>query len=205
MGQVCACCHAKRSQYVPQYKKTLPSLRGKAVAITGCTTGTGRQLLDMCLEKGASVFLLNRPSKRAEAALAEAKLVAKAHGAPEPKHVDCDLGSFESVRAVHEHLAPLLEMEGLGGGLDVLVNNAGIMGFPDEATVDGFEIQMQTNVLGHFLLTHDLMPFLEKAAALRGGARVVNHSSAMRKTPDGSREDQELQAKYLQKHVERST
>ena len=42
---------------------------------------------------------------------------------------------------------------------------------------------MQTNHLSHFLLTSLLMPSLEKAAALRGQARVVNHSSTARKLP----------------------
>tara|TARA_R110002050_G_scaffold163050_1_gene292987 strand:- start:1187 stop:1312 length:126 start_codon:yes stop_codon:yes gene_type:complete len=38
------------------------------------------------------------------------------------------------------------------------------MGLEDVATVDGFDIQMQTNHLSHFLLTKELYPLLEKAA-----------------------------------------
>lgn len=51
---------------------------------------------------------------------------------------------------------------------------------------------MQTNHLSHFLLARELMPLLEKAAAARGEARVVNHSSGARKLPPG-----ELSAQYL--------
>ena len=57
------------------------------------------------------------------------------------------------------------------------------MWLPDKATRDGHEQQMQTNHLSHFLLTSLLMPSMERAAAQRGTARVVNHSSVARKNP----------------------
>ena len=62
------------------------------------------------------------------------------------------------------------------GGLDVLVNNAGVMMQPDHRTTDCFDVQMQTNHLSHFLLTKMLMPSLEMAAFSRGEARVVQHT-----------------------------
>lgn len=74
---------------------------------------------------------------------------------------------------------------------DVLCNNAGIMAFPDQATIDGFDVQMQSNHLGHFLLTSLLFPLLEAAADQRGEARVVNHSS-------GARTGVKFDVKYLQ-------
>ena len=37
--------------------------------------------------------------------------------------------------------------------LDILINNAGVMGTPYRQTADGFELQMATNHLGHFALT----------------------------------------------------
>lgn len=46
-----------------------------------------------------------------------------------------------------------------------------------------YDVQIQTNHLSHFLLTAELMPLLEKAAARNGDARVVSHSSIARKTP----------------------
>ena len=54
------------------------------------------------------------------------------------------------------------------------------MALPDNVTADGYEQQMQTNHLSHFLLTSLLMPALERAA---GQSRVVNHSSGARKLP----------------------
>jgi NAD(P)-dependent dehydrogenase (short-subunit alcohol dehydrogenase family) len=69
------------------------------------------------------------------------------------------------------------------------------MGLFDEATIDGCDVQMQANHLSHFLLTLDLWPLLEKAAELRGEARVVNHSSGARKKPW-----KPISADYLQKN-----
>ena len=68
---------------------------------------------------------------------------------------------------------------------------------PDKVTADGYEQQMQTNHLSHFLLTSRLMPALEAAAAARGEARVVNHTSGVRKVGDKA-----LQRKYLEKGLE---
>jgi len=81
-----------------------------------------------------------------------------------------DLGSLDSVKTfaaevVAEH--PVI---------DLLVNNAGVMGTPRQETSDGFELQFGTNHLGHFALTALLMPALLKADA----ARVVTITSTAR-------------------------
>ena len=68
------------------------------------------------------------------------------------------------------------------------------MAMPDEATVDGFDTQMQTNHLSHFLLTRELFPLLKKGATTHGEARIVNHSSIARKSV------WKLKAKYLEKN-----
>ena len=50
---------------------------------------------------------------------------------------------------------------------------------PDEATEDGFDTQMQTNHLSHFLLTRELFPLLEKSADKHGDARIVNREAEL--------------------------
>ncbi|CAE7742489.1 unnamed protein product [Symbiodinium pilosum] len=104
--------------------------------------------------------------------------------------------SFKSVQAAGEKMQAELRES----GLDVLCNNAGIMGFGDKATEDGCDIQMQTNHLSHFLLTYLCLPLLGKAASLRGEARVINHSSCARVIDGPEFGDQRLQEKYLQKN-----
>ena len=59
----------------------------------------------------------------------------------------------------------------------------------------GYDTQMQTNHLSHFLLTKELFPLLTVAANSKGEARIVNHSSGFRSTPSTP-----LQAKYLGKN-----
>ena len=64
-----------------------------------------------------------------------------------------------------------------------------------QATKDGYDVQMQTNHLSHFLLSRELYPLLEQAAKDHGDARIVNHSSGARNMPPYS-----LDAKYLEKN-----
>jgi NAD(P)-dependent dehydrogenase (short-subunit alcohol dehydrogenase family) len=160
---------------------------GKTVAITGTTSGTGNIAARTCLELGAKVLLLNRNSSRSSASAQE--LLAQFPAAT-LHAVDCDLQSFDSVRKAIQEVHTLCPE-----GIHVLANNAGVMALEDVATVDGFDVQMQTNHLSHFLLTKGLMPLLEKAAVTSGEARVVNHSSVARMQPS-----KKLSARYLEKN-----
>lgn len=168
-----------------EFVKKLPKMTGKTIAITGCTSGTGLILANTCADLGARVVMLNRPSERADAAW---QSLTK-RGA-DSILVPCDLQRFESVRAAAAKLKVVC-----ADGLDVLCNNAGVMGMPDVATGDGFDVQMQSNHLSHFLLTSEVWSLLEAAASKRGEARVVNHSSGARKAPAAP-----LQAAYLGKN-----
>lgn len=164
---------APSPRYYPDVVKSLPRLGGRTIAVTGCTSGTGLVAARTCGELGARIVMLNRPSERAERALAGLRAAGI-----DATLVPCDMQRLDSVRAAGRGLAEVCP-----GGLDVLCNNAGVMGLPDQATVDGFDIQMQTNHLSHFLLTSQVWPLLEAAAAARGEARVVNHSSGARRGP----------------------
>lgn len=158
------------TKHFPAFIKTLPKMMRKTVAITGCTSGTGLILARTCGDLGARVVMLNRPSERAKAALlqlTQQKIDAVL--------VPCDLQDFENVRAAATMLKTMCP-----AGIDVLCNNAGVMGLPDQATKDGFDVQIQTNHLSHFLLTSEIWSLLETAATQRGEARVVNHSSGAR-------------------------
>lgn len=168
------------------FKTSLPTQQGKIIAITGCTSGTGLCLAKLAIQKGATVVMLNRESQRSVDAFNLVKSLAK----EEEKvfKINCDLMDFESVRLASKELKSTFP-----DGIDVLCNNAGIMAFPNEATKDGYDVQMQVNHLSHFLLTKELYPLLEKRADIAGEARIVNHSSLARL---GS----PLDRKYLEKN-----
>eukprot|EP01104_Vermistella_antarctica_P008744 TRINITY_DN2213_c2_g1_i1.p1 TRINITY_DN2213_c2_g1~~TRINITY_DN2213_c2_g1_i1.p1 ORF type:complete len:415 (+),score=82.82 TRINITY_DN2213_c2_g1_i1:52-1245(+) len=117
--------------------------------------------------------------------------VAEIRPSPEAILIECDLMRFDSVKAVSEELYRVAPE-----GIDVLCNNAGVMGMPDVATDDGCDVQMQVNHLSHFLLTSLVWPLLERATASHGEARVVNHSSGARShlVPKG------IEPEYLEKN-----
>lgn len=163
------------SKHFPQFKAALPSMAGKTVVITGTTSGTGKVAAATMADLGAKVVVLNRASSRSTAAFDE---LTTANPEADLHSVECDLQSFASVENGAKQVTALCPE-----GVHVLANNAGVMALPDTATEDGYDIQMQTNHLSHFLLTRELMPLLEKAADADGEARVVNHSSVARMSP----------------------
>ncbi len=150
-------------------------MTGKTAVITGTTSGTGKVAALTLAELGAKVLVLNRASDRSTASFAE---LTTACPDAELQSVECDLQSFASVRA-----AATLVREICPEGVHVLCNNAGVMALADTATADGFDVQMQTNHLSHFVLARELMPLLERAADASGEARIVNHSSIARMSP----------------------
>jgi len=153
-------------------------MTGKIVTITGTTTGTGYVCARELAKKGATVILLNRSSERADNALAQ---LNKAVPSGNFDSVVCDLQSFESVHKAIEIVKSKYEV------IDVLINNAGVMALKDKATSDGYDVQMQTNVISHFLLTKELYPLMLKSKQ----GRIVNHSSMARLGPP-------LEAKYFE-------
>lgn len=175
-----------KSLYFPEFRKTLPSMEGKVVAITGCTSGTGFAVAKVMVELKAKVVMLNRPSKRADHALD----VLKEHmpGA-DVSLVHIDMMSFKSVRAAGVQVCDKVDR------IDVFVCNAGVTASKDAATEDGCDIQMQVNHLSHFLLVSEIWPLLEKAVELGGEARVVSVTSDGKDKPANK-----LAARYLNKN-----
>merc|ERR1712241_1167267 len=114
--------------------------------------------------RGAKVVMLCR---NVEAAEVVAEEIRKATEGEVIVH-RCDLASLKSVRECAEQLSNSLEK------IDILINNAGVMVCPLTRTEDGFEMQIGTNHLGHFLLTNLAMPLVKKASP---GARIANVSS----------------------------
>lgn len=180
--------HPIETKWFPEFESKLPSLEGKTVVVTGCTSGTGYIVARTAARKGAeTVLLLNRPSERATKA--EASLKAEVTTNTKFETIPCDLQDLESVQQAANTIKSKYE------AVDVLCNNAGVMAMEDKATKDGYDVQAQTNHLSHFLLTKELYPLLKRAAELRGDARVANHSSSAR-----SMGNRPIEAKYFEKN-----
>lgn len=140
------------------------SLAGKRAIVTGATSGLGVETARVLALAGADVTLAvrsvdggNQVKERLQAALPSTA------GRFEVRALD--LMNLDSVRAFAKSFGD--------GPLDLLINNAGIMATPLGFTAQGFEQQLGTNHLGHFLLTKLLVPHLSRSTA----ARVVTVSS----------------------------
>jgi len=141
----------------------IPDQAERTVLITGANSGLGMQTATALAARGATVVLACRDSQRGRAALDR---VRAGTGGSDATLVQLDLADLTSVRKAADEVRAIT-----GDRLDVLVNNAGVMAAPPRRTVDGFELQIGTNHLGHAALTWLLAP------ALLPGARVVTVSS----------------------------
>ena len=139
-------------------------LSGRRAIVTGANSGIGLITAKQLAKQGAEVTLACRRPKEGEVRAAEIREALP--GAKLEVRV-LDLGSLDSVRAFAEGY---LEDH---DALHLLINNAGVMNTPEGKTKDGFETQIGTNHLGHFLLTELLLGALKNA----DGARIVNVSS----------------------------
>lgn len=143
---------------------SIPGLTGRTAVVTGANGGLGLETARALAGKGAHVVMAARNQEKATEA---AELIRAAIPDASLEIVPLDLGSLRSVReAVDQVLAA-------HPTVDILVNNAGVMAMPEQQTVDGFEMQLGVNHLGHWALTAQLMPALLAASQ----ARVVSVTS----------------------------
>lgn len=140
-------------------------LRGKVAVVTGASGGLGAETARALAEKGADVTLAARDLAKA-GAVADAIRAEGGGGVVEV--AELELTSPESIRAFARNYLDKHPK------LHILVDNAGIMACPLGRTEQGYELQLATNHLGHFLLTGLLLPALRAAAP----SRVVVLSSA---------------------------
>ena len=142
----------------------IPSQSGRTAVVTGGNAGLGLATARALAGAGAELVIAARDQERAAAATAEIRGSAPGCSL---EVVPLDLASQQSVRAAAERILERRDR------IDLLVNNAGLMGIPERRTADGFEMQLGVNHLGHWTLTALLMPALLRADA----ARIVSVTS----------------------------
>jgi len=142
----------------------IPDQHGRTAVVTGANGGLGLETARALAVKGAHVVMAVRNQKKAQAAVDEIRA-----GAPDAslELVALDLAAQASVRAAAGQITAGHK------NIDLLINNAGVMGIPETKTVDGFEMQFGVDHLGHWTLTALLLPALLRTP----GARIVTVTS----------------------------
>ncbi|MCQ9389330.1 SDR family NAD(P)-dependent oxidoreductase [Brevibacterium sp. 50QC2O2] len=137
-------------------------LQGRTAVITGGSSGIGLEIAHGLAAAGARIVLPVRNAAKGD--LASAAIRDRLKGGPvDVKTEALDLARLDTVHALARRLA--------SGPVDVLVLNAGIVTLGEHGrrlTPDGFELNFQTNFLGHAALLLDLLPTLRRC-----GTRVI--------------------------------
>ncbi len=139
-------------------------LAGKTALVTGASRGIGRATALACAREGATVALLGIEDAQGEAATA----ACRAQGT-EARWLHADLGNETEIEAALRSIADAW------GGIDVLVNNAGIYlkGTVLTTSLEDWERLMRVNLTGAFLCTKHALPSMLE----RGGGNIVNVAS----------------------------
>jgi len=163
----------------------IPDQHGRTAIVTGANSGLGLSAAHELARHGAHVVLACRDLTKG----AQAQKAIEAQAPADAKHelARLDLADLASVKAFAEDF-----LAAGHPGLDLLVNNAGVMAPPRRQTKDGFELQFATNVLGHFALTAHLIGAMEG----RPDARVVTVSSNAHKMGRINFEDLQSERSY---------
>ncbi|KAL7017750.1 hypothetical protein ACKWTF_010506 [Chironomus riparius] len=155
----------------PRYNTvSLYSQSSSVAVLTGGSRGLGLGVLKKLLQCEMTVILgvrnIEAARKSVESYIDSSLLMNKVI------YENCDTGDLSSVREFAKRVQERCR------GINLLINNAGIMSGPYKLTKDGFETQMAVNYIGHFLLTHLLMPQLIFASKESGKtSRIVSVSS----------------------------
>lgn len=148
-------------------------LRSYKIVVTGGDSGIGLATVEALARQNATVLIAAYHIAHGQEV---AQNVSKRTGNDNVSAMAIDLSNFSSVRSFANHVLAKFDT------VDILINDAGIAdpiaGIPG-ITEDGYERVIETNYLGHFLLTSLLLPVLR--TSLRG--RVISVSSVAHVTP----------------------
>jgi gluconate 5-dehydrogenase len=157
-------------------------IAGKRVLVTGATSGLGLAMAEALLKEGAKVLISGRDQKKIDQVVSSVKSLPG----------EC-AGAFINVRDEQSIQEGVAEMVQLWGGIDVLINNAGIgmrtvspqfLTDPKpfwEISSSGFRDLIDTNLTGYFLVAKEVVPYFLKASSGRIINISINHETMRRK------------------------
>ena len=141
------------------------NLKNKIAIVTGGTKGIGRGIAEALLREGVSVCISARHQNKIDQAVDQLNRISGGRAIG----FVCDVRDHEQVKALVNHAVNEL------GGLDILINNAGIGIFETvaETSPEDFRAVLETNVFGVFYCCHEVIPQMKQ----RGGGYIINISS----------------------------
>lgn len=154
-------------------------LSGKRVLVTGVSAGLGVETVRVLVAHGAEVVGTARDLEKARNATTG--ISPGDRGGSKLSLLEMDLASLQSVRNCVDQL------NRAGQLFDVVIANAGVMACPQGKTEDGFETQLGTNHLGHFVFVNRIAPLI------KDGGRVVIVSSLAHRFSDVYLDDLNIQ------------
>jgi NAD(P)-dependent dehydrogenase (short-subunit alcohol dehydrogenase family) len=146
------------------------SIDGKVAVITGGSKGIGYAIAETLVKNGANVFICARDKSELKRTIGDLSRSGRAEVEV------CDVRSESQVRMMLE------ECERVFGGVDILINNAGIGYFGktvEEISPDEFRQTIETNLFGVFYACHLAIPMMKR----RGGGYIINISSLAGQNP----------------------
>ncbi|HJS24988.1 MAG TPA: SDR family oxidoreductase [Pyrinomonadaceae bacterium] len=140
-------------------------LKNKIAVVTGGTRGIGRAIATELVSAGLAVAITARDEDDLKKTVSQLNRgrsgIAKGY--------ICDVRDYDQVRSVFAAIA----MD--AGGIDILINNAGIGLFArvDSMSPEEFRAVLETNLFGVFYCCHEAIPLMKQ----RGGGYIINISS----------------------------
>ena len=137
---------------------------GKIVLVTGSSRGIGAEMVKAFGQRGGRCVVNYVTDARGQN---KADAIKVAGELQQPLVIECDVTQPQQVEAM------MHQIQDERGGLDILVNNSGIIGDRTikKLSLDDFENVIRVNLIGTFVVTQ------KAAAILRGGGRIINMSS----------------------------
>jgi len=140
-------------------------LKNKVALVTGGTKGIGRAIAEALVARDVSVFL----SARNNDEIRETIGALLTHGTAKVSGATCNVREHRQVQSMFAQAVNEL------GGIDILINNAGIGIFSnvEDMPVQDFQAVVETNLFGVFYCCHEAIPIMKR----RGGGYIINISS----------------------------